>query len=140
MKQVLTAAGFLIREDRVLLKYHEKVDLWLPFKTHVREGETPNEAIKRKFKDETGLEIEILNKEEITTSGKIDRELAVPFYANVHEAGDHNHICFYYVCKVEDAKEFKGRSKWFSKEDLEQEHVPDDVKNIALKAFKQQEQ
>jgi hypothetical protein len=66
--------------------------------------------------------------------------LATPFYVNVHSVGDHDHCCFFYVCKainpeqLQINKELKN-FEWFTKDDLNKEHVPVDVKNQALKVF-----
>lgn len=55
-----TATGFLVRNGRVLLLKHRKLDMWLPFGGHVDPGEDPIEALHREAREETGFEIEIV--------------------------------------------------------------------------------
>ena len=53
--------------------------------------------------------------------------------------GDHDHCCFFYLCTAlghrikanSEIKNFGG----FSEKDLYNGHVPEDVRNIGLKAF-----
>lgn len=140
MKTDLVVAGFLIHNGKLLLIHHRKLDIWIPLGGHIDEDETPDQALKREFKEELNLDIEILNFNHITNKGFVRKELAVPFYVNVHSVGDHDHCCFYYLCKLKsenivvNEKELKG-FEWFTVEELNQEHVPEDVKEIALKAF-----
>jgi len=69
------------------------------------------------------------------------QQLAVPFYVNVHSVGDHDHCCLFYLCEPKNPEELilnKDELKnfaWFSTQELNQEHVPIDVRNIAMKAF-----
>ena len=140
MKTQLVVAGYLINQDKVLLIHHKKLDMWLPPGGHIDENETPDEALIREFQEELNLEIEILNRNDVLVSGNIKKQLAVPFYVNVHSVGDHDHCCFYYLCKSKSLEKLKINPElknfgWFSKEQLNQKHIPKDVGNIALKAF-----
>ena len=140
MKIDLVVAGYIIHQDKVLLIHHRKLDLWLPVGGHIDENETPDQALLREIKEEINMDVEILNQSTIPLEGNTKANLANPFYVNVHSVGDHDHSCFYYVCKalnpeqLEINKELKNFA-WFTKEDLNKEHVPVDVKNQALKAF-----
>jgi len=137
-KTDMVVAGYLIHNSKVLLIHHKKLNLWLPPGGHIEENETPDDALKREFREEVGIDIEIINRNDMPKAGNIIKQLAVPFYVNVHNVGDHDHCCLFYLCKPktpkikENTKEINN-FKWFSKEDLSK--VPEDVKNIALKAF-----
>ena len=141
MKTDLVIGTFLIHNNKVLLIHHKKLDLWLPPGGHIEKNETPDEAVKREFREELGLEVEILNRNDIPTGGNIVKQLAVPFYVNVHRVGDHDHCCFFYICILKNPKKIsidKSELKdfgWFSPKELNQERVSVDVRNIALKAF-----
>lgn len=142
MKTDLTVGGYLIHEGKVLLIHHRKLDLWLPVGGHIELDENPDEALIREFKEETGIEVEVLNKNDLPIEGEVKFNLATPFYVNVHSVGDHDHACFYYVCKVLSLDNFQINKKelkniaWFSGEDLDQNKIPRDVKSQALRAFK----
>lgn len=141
MKTDLVVTGFVFSDNKVLLIHHNKLDLWLPIGGHIEENETFDIALKREIKEETNLDIEILNTPPISLEGNIKMNLATPFYVNVHSVGDHDHCSLFYVCRALNPGELKINKElkahaWFSKENLNQEHVPVDVKNIALEAFK----
>ncbi len=141
MKTDLTVAGYIIFKDKVLLIHHRKLDLWLPVGGHIDKDETPDEALIREIKEEVNINIIILNKSNISVEGNTKTNLAIPFYVNLHSVGDHDHVGFYYLCEAMNVeqlninKELKNY-KWFTKEELNQKHIPIDVKNQASKAFK----
>lgn len=141
MKTDLVIGAYVIYENKVLLIHHKKRGLWLPPGGHIDKNETPDEAVKRELREELELEVEILNRNDLPLVADIVEQLAVPFYVNVHNVGDHNHCCFFYLCVPKNpekislnASELKDFA-WFSPEDLKQEKIPDDVRNESLKAF-----
>jgi 8-oxo-dGTP pyrophosphatase MutT (NUDIX family) len=140
MKTDLVVAGYIFHGDKVLLIHHKKLDLWLPVGGHIDENETPDQALLREIKEEIGIDVDILNKSSLSQEGNIKRNLATPFYANVHSVGDHDHCCLFYICKAINPeklminKELKN-FEWFTKDDLNKDHVPIDVRNQCLKAF-----
>lgn len=141
-KTDLVIGAYVIRKDKLLLVHHKNLDKWLPPGGHIEKDETPDEAVMREIKEETGLDVELLNRGELSKEDKdnIIVELALPFYANVHRVGDHDHACLFYLCRskndqVEISKESKGYS-WFTLEELhDSQDVPSEVKKIGKLAF-----
>lgn len=142
MKIDLTVGGYIFNEDKVLLIHHNKLDIWIPVGGHIDPNETPDDALKREIREETSLNVEIItNNPKISVEGNVKRNLAQPFYVNVHNVGDHDHVGFYYVCKALNPENLEINNElkdfnWFTKEDLNKNIVPKDVKNQALEAFK----
>ena len=139
MKTDLVVAGYIFYKDKLLLIHHRKLGLWLPVGGHIEQNETPDDALLREIKEETGLDAEILNQSKIPIEGNSKRNLAIPIHVNIHSVGDHDHCCFFYACKTSSDKikanhEIKSFG-WFSKEDLSKPHITADVRNIGLKAF-----
>lgn len=140
METQLVVAAYIIYKGKVLLIHHNKLNLWLPVGGHIEKNETPDEAVLREAKEEVGLDIEILSDDPIAFSGNMKKQLAVPFHVNVHSVGDHDHCCLFYLCRAKSdkisisARELKD-FHWFSKQELFQDYVPDDVRNIALRAL-----
>lgn len=140
MKTDLVVAGYISHQDKVLLIHHRKLDLWLPVGGHIDENETPDQALLREIKEEVNIDVEILNENDIPLAGNVKQNLATPFCVNVHSVGDHDHCCFFYICKALDPERLKINKElkafeWFTKDDLSKDYVPDDVKNQCLKAF-----
>ena len=140
MKTDITVAGYIINEGKVLLIHHKKLKKWLPVGGHVEKDEIPDDAILREIKEETGMKAEIVKNNILSNDGNVKRNTAIPFHTNVHLAGDHDHYCLFYLCKTKDSNNLKINKEledfgWFSKDELNEERVPMDVRNIALKAF-----
>ena len=81
-----------------------------------------------------------MNQSDIEIAGNTKKNLATPFYVNLHSVNDHEHCCFFYICRTLNAEKLKTNHEiknfgWFSKEDLGKNHVPKDVGLIGLKAF-----
>ena len=141
MKAQPTVAGYIFDRNKLLLVYHKKLGLWLPVGGHIDKNELPDDALKREIFEETNLKIEILGQRDFPIEGNVERNLAVPFYANVHLVGDHYHSCFYYAARALNPKELSINEEleghgWFSKKGLNKDFVPADVRNQGLEAFK----
>ncbi|MBU1631833.1 MAG: NUDIX domain-containing protein [Nanoarchaeota archaeon] len=137
----LTVAGYIIHDNKVLLIHHNKLNLWLPVGGHIDSNETPDRALMREIKEEVNLNVEILGNSPVPLIGNTKENLALPFHTNTHSVGDHDHFCSFYLCKPNNPTELKINSElrdfgWFSEDDLNQEHVPLDVKHIAKEAFR----
>ena len=139
-KTDLVIAAYIIHNNKLLLVHHAKLDKWLPPGGHIETNETPDEAVLREIKEETGIEAMFVNKEKVSHDKNILTELALPFYANVHSVGDHNHACLYYLCKTKhDNVTISHESKdyrWVTREELNTStEIPSDVKKIGNLAF-----
>lgn len=140
MKIDLVVAGYLFHDNKVLLIHHKKLDKWLPPGGHIEENETPDKALIREFEEETGLNINILNQKELPLLGSVKENLALPFYSNVHNVGDHDHACFFYICTAKNPEDLIINNElkdhhWFSKEELDNENIPPDVREHCKLAF-----
>ncbi|MBI2623716.1 MAG: NUDIX domain-containing protein [Candidatus Liptonbacteria bacterium] len=97
-----TVGVFVVYKGRVLLRKHDKYDLWLCVGGHVELHEDPNEAALREVKEEVGLDVVLWNGNQRTTySGGApwyDRELIPPVGINRHVVGPagHEHVDFKY--------------------------------------------
>lgn len=139
-----TASAYIIFEDKVLLRNHEKYNLWLPPGGHIEVDEGIIEALYREVKEETGLEVDIIGSEEVKyADGSSD--LPMPMVINRHFTdGQHEHIDFMYVVRAnsdqinpaEDEMSNADGFQWFTKEGLENnQEIMDRVKGHALKAL-----
>jgi 8-oxo-dGTP pyrophosphatase MutT (NUDIX family) len=141
MKTDLVVAGLIFWNDKVLLVHHVKLDLWLPVGGHIDENETFDQALKREIKEETNLDVELLEYSGLKPHNHVKQVLALPFDINVHSVGDHYHCCAFYLCKALNPEELKTNERelkgvgWFSKEELDKVKLEDYNKEQILKAF-----
>jgi len=116
---IRVVVAFIINEKKVLLIKHKRKGIWLPIGGHVEKGETDLEALKREVKEEVGLEIIPPNK---------------PFWI----MEETNEITPHYVCEsaktdVKICKKEIDDFKWFSKEEIVNSDIREDVKKIVMK-------
>ena len=140
----LVVAASIIRDDyRMLLIWHKRHKEWLPPGGHIKQDETPNDAVVREVREETGLEIDLIDDRISETIDGIKRQLPLPFFADVHNVGDHDHCCFYYLARPKDPEQPVSLnldevedSRWFEEFELSSTGVPPDVRTISRLAFR----
>jgi 8-oxo-dGTP pyrophosphatase MutT (NUDIX family) len=121
-----TVTAFIVKDNKVLLRFHDKYKLWLGVGGHIELDEDPVEALFREVKEESGLKIEILSegRKEFPDG---TNDLFLPAFINRHSTGNgHEHIDFIYVARAltEDInpsseEESEGvEFKWLTAEDL----------------------
>ena len=144
MKTDLVVAVYIFKEDdKLLLIKHKKLGKWLPVGGHIELNETPDQAVIRESNEEVGLDVILLQYFKLEVGL---HDLALPFYANVHSVGDHNHACLFYLCQAWNPEFMKpnlkeiSNARWFSKLELiNNQGIGDDVKKIGLLAFENYE-
>ncbi len=121
---------YVVYQDKVLLRLHEKHHLWLSVGGHIELDETPEEAAVREVQEEVGLVVRLWqeNKPQFVNdfSEEEYRELIPPFYMNIHQINDqHRHISLAYFAQAEsdqivepDNHEKSGGCRWLTREEL----------------------
>lgn len=138
-----TADVFVVYQNTVLLRKHDKYKIWLGVGGHIELDEDPNEAAVREVKEEVGLDI-VLDGYIPERAEDHSKDLIPPAYLNRHNISDtHEHISFVYfaISKtdkiVETIEQEKSEEvRWFTKEELiADESIVSNVKYYALKAL-----
>lgn len=136
----LTVGACIVSNGKILLMLHTKLGKWLFPGGHIDSDETPDRAILREVKEETGLNFKFLQFSDIAQSPEEIEKLAIPFHANLHNVGDHDHYCSFYLGTVENEEFIKNKEskelKWFTAKQIENlENVPTSIKKMALYAI-----
>ena len=135
---------FIVHENKVLLIFHKKHNMWLQIGGHIELNEDPEQALFREVKEECGLEIEIIGKKEPHIEVKGTKFLYSPTFMNIHDINEtHKHIGLYYVAKAKSDKFVLNNQehkdiRWFTKEDLDklEYNLSESVRFYAKEALK----
>lgn len=138
------ADAYIVHQDKVLLRFHEKYKTWLVPGGHVELDETPEDAAVREAKEEVGLDIELWKGSKPDTSLPGYRELIPPAFMNVHKINEeHRHFSLAYFAttttdKIQEpeTEEKSGGCRWFTREELlAEDGINSTTKLYALKAL-----
>src|SRR5260370_36093296 len=122
-----TVAIFVVRDHKILLIHHRKLDKWLPLGGHIELDEDPEIAAIREAKEESGLDVELLGERPPTTEPGT-RALIAPRFLDIHRITDtHEHIGLIYWARPKNgsltlASLEHHDIRWCSSEDLDRLH------------------
>lgn len=103
-----TATVYVVNDGALALHHHDRLDMWLAPGGHIDRDELPREAARREVREETGLDVDLLEPE---TSVEVEAGRELPpaehvmlFDINVHPDGEvgHQHIDFVYFAEAAD--------------------------------------
>jgi len=134
----ITATVYIVNDNRILLHKHKKYNTWFPVGGHLRSDELPHEAAIREVKEETGLDITLLETEHVANFdiGRVER-IPEPFCLYHEDDINEQFLDFIYIGissqnQVEPNITESQELRWFSKEELKVEEIKIHVKNTAL--------
>src|SRR3989338_5192610 len=118
---------FIVHDNKVLLRKHDKYKIWLSVGGHVELDEDPNQAALREVKEEVGLEVELYSGGNFQNfENQKYKELIPPQFLNRNRISEtHEHVTLTYFAKSETDKlnlsedEITEECKWFTLEELE---------------------
>ena len=133
-----TVDVFIVYNNKVLLIFHKKHNMWLQIGGHIELHEDPEQALFREVREECGLEIELIGKKEPRIEVKGTKFLYAPSFMNIHDISEtHKHIGLIYFAKAKSdniilSEREHSDIRWFSKEDLDK---PEFGLNEAVKFY-----
>lgn len=145
-----TASIYVVNDGATVLHDHPRLDLWLPPGGHLQRDELPHKAALREAREETGLEVTLV-QEPSGRRSESARPLPPPATVllediNVSPGGvGHQHVDFIYYGTVADrdvtpqAEEVVSpdRWKWFTAEELGRDDRFDpDVRELGIDAIR----
>ena len=136
-----TATTVIVFGNRVLLHKHRKLGIWIPVGGHIDKDELPEDAVIREAKEEAGLDIKLFGPD--ASLGVSDvRELVRPMHIlleDIEPGHQHIDMIFYATSETDSLSPRDGEAsdlKWFTREELESEEIPENVRAISLDAIR----
>ncbi len=142
-----TADVFIVYKNKVLLRMHDKYNVWLAVGGHIELDEDPIEAAYREVKEEVGLEVKIVGEASGPQSGEEDNRqhkyLIPPRFMGRHPVSPtHEHISMVYFAtsvtdKVVDSMSEHERteSRFVTREELATMDLIPNIKFYAEQAL-----
>ncbi len=139
-----TVSVLIVHGDKVLLRKHDKYNMWCGPGGHIDLDEDPNQAAVRECKEEVGLDIVLWDgMRRRLDDGEKFKELIPPVSLNRHFTSDtHEHVdLVYFATSLSDdvvpeyAEDRSDEWKWCTKEDLKHMDLLPDIRfsaNLAL--------
>ncbi len=150
LEKHFTASALVLNdENKILLIFHKKLNVWLYPGGHVENNETPDAAVIREVLEETGLKVEIIGKKDNTLS---DKEADVTVLHNpyvvlcelINGKPPHYHIDLIYKCRAinfNNIKYNKNEAKgigFFGKEEIQNILLFPNFKTLLEKFYNEQ--
>ena len=145
-KTDMVIGAYISNNGKILLVHHKELGKWLPPGGNIEANETPDEAVLREVREETGIDkLEFVHRAEVEKDKNIVAQLPLPFYANVHNVGDHNHACLFYLCRTKSSivslSAESTEYRWVSPAEMADSiDIPSDVKKIGMLVFEKAKQ
>jgi 8-oxo-dGTP diphosphatase len=151
----LTATGFVVQDGSVLLHWHRKNRLWLPFGGHIEPNEDPVQTVLREIEEECGVQAQLLSAPDtygIENLPVVAPPVIILIEPTTDGVTEHEHIDLIYFCRPAGgvdpvAAHPDPTIRWVTRAELERNDpvaplpgvaaapVPDDVRALALAAI-----
>lgn len=122
---------FVVNGDAVLLRYHDKYDMWATPGGHIDPGQDANQAAVREVWEEAGLQVTLVGPADWSKQDtKTNKDLVPPFFVNRHTINEHHdHSAFVFFAtsesrdihpQSEEDKQAEAKCVWVTQAELDE--------------------
>ena len=142
LNKTITSSVYVVYNNKVLLHSHKKYNTLFPLGGKMNVDEVPHETAIREVYEESGLEVELYNRDSELNLGRVI-QLHSPMHTLLENIGHEvENIDFIYFARAvsNEVKPQRGESNelyWFTKEEIESHNnIKPHVKVMALDALR----
>lgn len=126
---------YVVNEGAVLLRLHEKYNIWGTPGGHIDPGEDVNEAAVREVFEEVGLKVTLVGPEYWNkTDTDTNQDLVPPIFINRHKINDvHDHSAFIFAARSnsriinpQEEESMDAECRWCTEKELQELLETDD--------------
>jgi ADP-ribose pyrophosphatase YjhB (NUDIX family) len=133
-----TATTFVVDQGRTLLLHHRKLGMWLPPGGHIDPHELPDQAALREVREESGLEVELLESGYMLGHVRVLPQPYCVLLENISPG--HQHIDLIYFARVSGGAlapaEREARAvRWYTWDDLGEPEIAEDIRELGRRAI-----
>jgi len=140
-----TVEVFIVHNNKVLLRMHDKYNIWCSIGGHIELDEDPIQAAHREVKEEVGLDITIVSKPIPKFDDDNFQILPPPAYIGRHRTSPtHEHVVSVYFATTENdsvleslSENERSETRWVTKEELATMDLVPNIRFYAEEALKE---
>jgi 8-oxo-dGTP pyrophosphatase MutT (NUDIX family) len=140
-----TVEVFIVHNNKVLLRMHDKYHIWCSVGGHIELDEDPIQAAHREVKEEVGLDIVLVGKDIPIFDNDDFKVLMPPVYLGRHRTSQtHEHVVFVYFAtsatdQITDplSEHERAETRWVTKEELATMDLVPNMRFYAQEALKE---
>ena len=133
-----TATTFVVHEGRTLLLHHRTLGMWLPPGGHIDPHELPDRAALREVREESGLEVELLDQGRMLGHVQVLPQPCCILLEDISPG--HQHIDLIYFARMRGgslahAEREAHAARWCSWEELGDPEIAEDIRELGRRAI-----
>lgn len=136
-----TASAVIIKDGKILLIWHNKLNVWLYPGGHIEENENPDDAVIREVKEETNLDVKIIQNPNQNLATNTVKVLHNPYTILEEQIGDvnenHYHIDMVYLCEpinenIKIRETEVKKYKWCTIDDIKEMEMFENLRKLLV--------
>ena len=146
LRKCMIAEVAIVAHGKILLMEHKKLGGWWYTGGHINPGELPEEAAVREGKEETGLDVKLVDcavQKGISPRNRAVTPLCIAVGDYTYKTGPHRHYEIIFLARPKGgATKFKRNMKestgmgWFAMSELNDLDMTEHARNVSIMALK----
>lgn len=135
-KKCIVASGVLVENRKVLMIKHKRLGVYIYPGGHVENNETPIEAVRREFEEETGIVVEPIGfTNGIIDENVVERPMPLVILEEIVKYPEETHIHFDLIYLVKRVGGELKNGEWIDVRGIDHIHTFPNVRRVVKLAY-----